>query len=73
MIDYIYASTPADGVDRVRLPGDPEKESTAYRKRHGVEIDPNSWESVLNSAENAGLSRDEVASLAQITRGQPIG
>ena len=67
MIDYIYASTPADGVDRVRLPGDPEKESTAHRKRHGVEIDPNSWESVLNSAENAGLSRDEVAAMAQIT------
>ena len=27
MIDYIHASTPAEGIDRVRLPGDPEKEA----------------------------------------------
>ena len=67
MINYIYASTPADGVDRVRLPGDPEKESTAHRKQHGIEIDPNSWESVLNSAEYAGLDRDKVVAMAQIT------
>jgi uncharacterized oxidoreductase len=66
MMDYIYASTPAEGVDHVRLPGDPEKESAATRMANGIEIDPNSWNSVLNSAEHAGLDRDRTAALANI-------
>lgn len=66
MMDYIYASTPAEGVDHVRLPGDPEKESAATRVANGIEIDPNSWNSVLNSAEHAGLDRDRTAALANI-------
>jgi uncharacterized oxidoreductase len=66
MMDYIYASTPAEGVDHVRLPGDPEKESVATRMANGIEIDPNSWNSVLNSAEHAGLDRDSIAALAHL-------
>ena len=66
MMDYIYASTPAEGVDHVRLPGDPEKESTAIRMANGIDIDPNSWNSVLNSAEHAGLDRDSIAALAHL-------
>ncbi len=66
MMDYIYASTPAEGVDHVRLPGDPEKESTAMRMANGIDIDPNSWNSVLNSAEHAGLDRDSIAALAHL-------
>jgi uncharacterized oxidoreductase len=66
MMDYIYASTPAEGVDHVRLPGDPEKESAATRMANGIEIDPNSWNSVLNSAEHAGLDRDSIAALAHL-------
>lgn len=66
MINYIYASTPAAGVDHVRLPGDPEKESASARMANGIEIDPNSWNSVLTSAEHAGLDRDSIASLARI-------
>ena len=68
MIDYINASTPADGVDRVRLPGEPEKESTARRMQHGIELDLNSWKSVLDSAEYAGLDRAQVAAMATITQ-----
>jgi uncharacterized oxidoreductase len=66
MADYIYASTPASGVDRVRLPGDPEKETQAERMAKGVEIDPNSWQSVLNAADHAGLDREAVAAMADI-------
>ena len=66
MMDYIYASTPATGIDRVRLPGDPEQESAALRGASGIEIDPNSWKSVLNSATHAGLDREQVAALATI-------
>jgi len=66
MIDYIHASTPAEGIDRVRLPGDPEKESTTRRMQQGIELDPNSWNSVLDSAEYAGLERSQVVAMATI-------
>ena len=66
MADYIYASTPAAGNDSVRLPGDPEKETQAKRAMDGIEIDPNSWHSVLNAAEQAGLNRETVAAMADI-------
>jgi len=69
MIDYIYASTPAAGVDRVRLPGDPEQESTAKRIANGIEIDSNSWNSVLNAAEHAGLDKTTVVAMANILDG----
>jgi uncharacterized oxidoreductase len=67
MADYIYASTPATGTDRVRLPGDPERETQAQRIANGAEIDPNSWQSVLNAAEQAGLNRETVAAMADIS------
>ncbi len=67
MAEYIYASTPASGVDRVRLPGDPEKETLAMRMAQGVEIDPNSWRSVLNAAAQAGLNQETVAGMADIS------
>ena len=66
MMDYIYASNPAKNVDRVRLPGDPEKESARERRANGIDIDQKSWDSVLNSAEHAGLDRVQIASMAQI-------
>lgn len=67
MMRYIYASTPAAGVDQVRLPGDPEKESTIIRMDRGIEIDPNSWESVLKAAVHAGLDRETIAAMADIS------
>ena len=45
MMDYIYASTPAEGVDHVRLPGDPEKERALL---HG-------WRTVSTSTQIAGI------------------
>jgi LDH2 family malate/lactate/ureidoglycolate dehydrogenase len=49
------------------LPGDPEKETQAQRIANGAEIDPNSWQSVLNAAEQAGLNRETVAAMADIS------
>ena len=46
MAEYIYASTLASGVDRVRLPGDPER-NPGHANGSGREIDPNSWRSAL--------------------------
>ena len=55
MIDYIRSTPPADGVDRVRLPGDPERESRADRLAHGIPIDDNTWAQIREAALSVGL------------------
>lgn len=60
MIDYIYASEPAEGVERVMIPGDPERRSREHLLEAGIDVDDNSWADFLQSGERAGLSTDEV-------------
>jgi uncharacterized oxidoreductase len=59
MLAYILSTQPAEGVDRVRLPGDPERESLARRSADGVPIDDNTWGQIREAAASVGL--DEAA------------
>ena len=63
MIDYIYASEPADGVERVLIPGDPERQSLNLRSAEGIDIDDNSWQDILQAAQRAGLSAETIDDL----------
>ncbi|MEC7106094.1 MAG: malate/lactate/ureidoglycolate dehydrogenase [Pseudomonadota bacterium] len=63
MIDYIYASEPADGVDKVMIPGDPERQSTRTRNAKGIEIDDNSWQDIMQAADRAGLDAAQITAL----------
>ena len=63
MIDYIYASEAADGVEKVLIPGDPERQSVAARSQDGIDIDENSWQDIINAATAAGLSEKEISAL----------
>ena len=63
MIDYIYASKAAEGVEKVLIPGDPERQSLAARSTNGIDIDENSWQDITNAANAAGLSMDDIKAL----------
>ena len=63
MLDYIRTSRPAAGVDRVRLPGDPEREMMAARRAGGIPIDDNSWADLLRAGESVGLDAAGVAAI----------
>ena len=63
MIDYIYASKAAEGVEKVLIPGDPERQSLAARSTNGIDIDDNSWHDITNAANAAGLSTDDIKAL----------
>ena len=56
MLDYIRSTAPAEGVDRVRLPGDPERESVARRIAEGIPIDDNTWAQIREAAASVGLA-----------------
>ena len=63
IIDYIYASEAAEGVEKVLIPGDPERQSFAARSTNGIDIDENSWQDITNAANAAGLSADDLNDL----------
>ena len=65
MADYLLATAPGDGHDRVRLPGDPEDESMRERRAGGIPIDDNSWSDIVAAARRAGLADAAVRAMTQ--------
>lgn len=65
MIAYIHSCEPARGGDRVRIPGEPERESQADRIANGIPIPAGSWQELLNAAEAAGLNASQIADLTR--------
>jgi uncharacterized oxidoreductase len=69
MIDYIRATPPAEGFDRVRLPGEPEREAMSERLRLGIPIDEGSWKVLVEAASSVGLDAGQVASISCVEPG----
>jgi uncharacterized oxidoreductase len=53
--DWIKASKPAPGIDKVRIPGEPEREHRAARAA-GIPLDPKSLDDILAAAASAGVA-----------------
>jgi uncharacterized oxidoreductase len=60
MSRWLRESTPAADNDRVRLPGDPERESTAERLANGIPLDEQSWGAICGAALKAGLTETDL-------------
>jgi len=58
------ASPPAEGVDRVRIAGDPEREWKARRLAEGVPVDATTWREILAAADKVGLAAKDVTRIA---------
>jgi uncharacterized oxidoreductase len=64
LIQWVRETPTAPGVDRVRIPGEPEREMRTRRGVEGIPIDPTSWAEIVDSAASLGLDRAAVAALA---------
>lgn len=60
MADWLHSSAPAKGFDKVRLPGEPERESMAERQANGIPIDDQSLATICNAAQKAGMSQSQI-------------
>ncbi|MCS5612759.1 MAG: malate/lactate/ureidoglycolate dehydrogenase [Candidatus Poribacteria bacterium] len=60
MSEWLYASQPANGFDKVRLPGEPESESMATRLTDGISIDDKSWSDIVGVAKRVGVNEKEI-------------
>jgi uncharacterized oxidoreductase len=63
-VEWVLASPPQEGVDQVRLAGDPERESRARRTAQGVPVDATTWQQILLAAAKLGVDPVAVASAA---------
>ena len=55
-IDWVKRSPPAAGFDRVRIAGDPERETRLERGRDGIEVDATTWKDILAAGEKVGVA-----------------
>ncbi len=63
-IDWVKASPPQAGFDRVRLAGEPEREMRAKRLMEGIPVDDTSWGDILKAAERLKVNPAEINRLA---------
>lgn len=54
--DVINASAPAEGFDRVLLPGEPEIENRARRAAEGIPVPERTWEELMALADRLGVA-----------------
>jgi uncharacterized oxidoreductase len=66
-LDWVKASPPQDGVDRVRVAGEPERETRATRLAEGIPVDENTWNELLATATKLGRDPEELNRLAGVT------
>lgn len=67
LIEWVCSTPAAATFDRVRIPGEPERETRAQRSAHGIPIDPTTWGEIVATALGLGLDRAGIGDLAGIT------
>ena len=55
-VDWVKQSPPAAGFDKVRIAGDPERETRVKRSREGIEVDATTWKEILAAGEKVGVA-----------------
>lgn len=63
---WIRSARPAPGIDRLRLPGEPERENRTRRLAEGVPIDARSLAEILDAGASLGLDRASLAGLVGV-------
>ncbi len=61
MVDYLHNTQPAKGADKVRIPGEPERETMAERSVEGIPLDERTWAELLDAAKAAGMANSTIA------------
>jgi LDH2 family malate/lactate/ureidoglycolate dehydrogenase len=56
VFEKVRATPPAEGVERVLIPGEPERLSSAKRRAEGVPVAEDTWASVKKTASELGVS-----------------
>ena len=63
-LDWVVASPPQAGTERVRVAGEPERESRAQRLAQGIPVDETTWNDLLAAAAKLGRDPAKIHALA---------
>jgi uncharacterized oxidoreductase len=64
-LDWLRQGRAAPGADRVRIAGDPERETRAKREKEGIPVDENTWREIRAAAQKVKLAAGKVDALAR--------
>ena len=62
--EYVKSARPAQGVEKVLVPGDPERQSMVKRGAKGIPIDEQTWQEIITSAGSVGILEPVALELA---------
>lgn len=62
---WMRGSPVAEGFDRVRIAGEPERETRARRSVDGIPVDVTTWNAIAQAGEKVGLARDKLDAIAR--------
>jgi len=65
-LDWVTASPPRAGFDKVRLAGEPEREWRAKRSAEGIPVDANTWNEILAAAVRLKVDPAKINRLAGV-------
>jgi uncharacterized oxidoreductase len=63
-LQSLRKSPVAPGVDKVRIAGEPERETRARRERDGISVDDNTWTDILAAGAKLKVARETLDKLA---------
>ena len=64
-LQSLRKSPVAPGFDKVRIAGEPERETRAQREREGIPVDQNTWDEIIAAGAKLELERSVLEKLAQ--------
>lgn len=63
-IDFVKSSRTVKEGDRILVPGEIEEERRQERRRNGIELDDVTWQQIVESAQQCGVSQDLIDTAA---------
>jgi hydroxycarboxylate dehydrogenase B len=63
-VAWHVASPPAEGVDHVKIAGEPEREWKKQRLAEGIPVDPTTWKEIVAAGAKVGLDSAAIEKLA---------
>ncbi len=64
-LDWLRKGRAAPGADKVRIAGEPERETRAKREREGISVDDNTWKEILTAGAKVKLAAEKIEALAR--------
>jgi len=59
LIEFVKSGEPAEGFDKIRVAGEPERESMEKRLKEGIPVDENTWAEMVKLGCDNGMEKSE--------------